>query len=169
MNVNEILEHLDLKESMTGAEFGCGSAAFALALAKKLRKGRVYALDIQEEKLSALKGALAHENINNVVTVLCDLEVVGGSKLSDNALDVVLMPNVLFQAENKEAMVKEAVRVLKPSGQLLIVDWFKHAPHSPKEGIASPDQVKKIGQTLGLSLAKEFAAGDYHFALLFQK
>lgn len=169
LDVNEILAHLDLKESMTGAEFGCGSAAFTLALAKKLKKGRIYALDIQEEKLSALKGALAHENINNVVTVLCDLEVLGGSKISDNTVDVVLIPNVLFQAENKEAIVKEAVRILKPGGQLLIVDWLKQGPHSPKEGMVSPDQVKKIGQTLGLSLQKEFAAGDYHFALVFHK
>jgi len=35
---------------------------------------------------------------------------------------VVLIPNLLFQVENKCAIIKEGERILKPSGQLLIVD-----------------------------------------------
>lgn len=169
LKVNDILSNLDLKEGMTAAEFGCGSALFTIALAKKLNKGRIYALDIQEEKLSALKGKLAHENINNVLTVLCDLETPNGSTLGDNSLDIVLIPNILFQAEDKYAIIKEGYRILKPGGQLLVIDWLKKGPFSPKEGMISPDEIKKMADGINLSLKKDFAAGDYHYALLFIK
>ena len=169
LKVEEILDNLDLKEDMLGAEFGCGSALFTTALARKLAKGKVCALDIQEEKLSALKGRLAHENIGNVSLVHCDLEMKNGSTLHDNSLDIVLIPNILFQAENKYAIMEEGKRILKPGGQLLVVDWLKKGPFSPKEGMVSPDEIKKMAEKLDLSLKKDFAAGDYHYGLLFVK
>ncbi len=169
LKVDEILNELDLKEDMSGAEFGCGSALFAVALAKKLNKGRVYALDIQEEKLSALKGKLSIEKINNVQTILCDLEADKGSTLRDNYLDIVLIPNILFQSEDRYGIISEAKRVLKSSGQLLIIDWLKSGSFGPREGLVKPEEVKKIAETLDLSFKKEFAVGDYYYALLFTK
>ncbi len=169
LKVQEVLNELNLKEDMLAAEFGCGSAAFALALAKRLKKGRVYALDIQEEKLSALKGKLAIEKINNVFTIVSDLEADKGSTLQDNSLDVVLIPNVLFQAENKSAIIKEAKRVLKSGGELLVIDWFKAGSFNSEKNMVSPDEVKKMADSLSLSFKKEFQAGDYHYALLFVK
>ena len=169
LKVNEVVSHLDVSPSMVVAEFGCGSADFTLALAKKVSQGRVYALDVQQEKLSALKGKAERYTINNIVPVLCDLEVFKGSTLADNILDIVLIPNVLFQAENKYAIIEEAKRVLKMGGQLLVIDWLKPGPFSPKEGMIRPEEVKIMAEQLSFSLKKEFATGDYHFALLFTK
>jgi len=169
LKVEEILRELNLKEDMMAAEFGCGSAAFALAIARKLSKGRVYAIDIQEEKLSALKGRLALEKINNVFTVMADLEADKGSTLQNNSLDLVLVPNVLFQAEDKGAIIKEAKRVLKDGGELLVIDWLKAGSlHSPKD-IVGIDDVKRMAESMSFSFKKEFQTGDYHYALLFIK
>lgn len=169
LKVDDVLHNLDLKDSMKACEFGCGSALFTTSLAKKLSKGMVYALDIQEEKLSALKGRMKIENIQNISTVLCDLEAPRASTLRDNFLDVVVIPNMLFQAENKYAIIVEAHRILKPQGQLLIVDWFANTPFSPKEGTITPRELKNMAEKLGLQLKKEFAAGDFHYGLLFIK
>lgn len=177
LNVSNVLENLELKDSMLAAEFGCGSAVFSIALAKKLSKGRVYALDIQEEKLSAVKAKAAHERTNNILTLLCDLEAPKGSTLHDDLLDVVLITNMLFQVENKNIILQEAQRITKRGGQILVVDWLppqsgvpfagKAGPHSPKEGMIKPEELKKMAHTLGFSLKKEFAIGDYHYGLLF--
>lgn len=169
LNVSSVLDNLDLKDSMMGAEFGCGSAIFALSLAKRLRKGRVYALDIQEEKLSAVKGRASIEKVTNIMPILCDLEREKGSTLHADSLDVVLIPNLLFQVENKHAIIVEAARILKSNGELLVIDWAEEAPGGPKSGLVSRDEVKKIAQESGLSLKKEFMVGDYHYALLFIK
>lgn len=169
LKVEEVLGVLDITEGMSAAEFGCGSALFTIALSKRMPKGRVYALDVQEEKLSALNGRMAHEHIRNVRTILADLEEKNGSGLKDSMLDIVLIPNVLFQAENKPGMIEEAARILKPGGQLLIVDWLKQGPFSPKEGMVGVQEVKKMAENLNLTFKKEFAAGDYHYGLLFTK
>ena len=169
LKIDDVLSHLDIKEDMMCVEFGCGSANFTVAISKKLKRGKVYALDIQEEKLSALNGRLAKDNIANVFTVLCDLEAPKGSTFPDNYFDIALIPNMLFQAENKNAIISEGRRIIKSGGQLLIVDWLKKGPFSPRSGMITPDEVKKIASALGLSLKKEFAAGDYHYALIFTK
>lgn len=169
LKIEDVLDNLDLNESMSGAEFGCGSADFAIALAKRLSRGKIYALDIQEEKLSALKGKLSVAKVGNVHTILSDLEAEKGSTLENNSMDVILIPNVLFQSENKTAIIKEAERVLKSGGELLIIDWLKKTPFNQKQKIVNPEEVKKIADNLRFSLKKEFAAGDYHYALLFTK
>ncbi len=169
INIGNVLENLELKDGMTGAEFGCGSADFSVALAKKLKRGRVYALDVQHEKLSALKGRLAHAHLNNIVVLACDLEAPKGSTLREDSLDVVLITNVLFQAENKYTILEEAARVLKTGGQVLVVDWLKDGPFSPKEGMIKPEEAKQLAKKAGFSLKKEFAVGDYHYGLLFTK
>lgn len=167
LNPEEILKELDLKEEMTAAEFGTGAGIFSIVLAKKLKMGKVYGLDIQEEKLSALKNRAALEKITNISTILCDLEAVKGSTFQNNFLDIVLVCNILFQAENKSAIINEAKRVVKMGGQVLVIDWNENAPFGPKEGKITPKEVKEIAEKAGLTLKKEFKAGAYHYGLLF--
>lgn len=165
----QILNELNLRRDMTVAEFGCGSGFFSLALAKRLKQGRVYALDVQEEKLSALKNKALMENLTNLFTIHCNLETENGSTLHKNSLEAVLIPNVLFQSEDKHAIIKESKRVLKKGGQLLIVDWQKSSSLAPKQLTVYPKEIKKIAEDAELDFKKEFSAGKHHFALLFRK
>ncbi len=169
LEVEHVLDHLDLAPHMLGAEFGCGSAVFTIALARRVPKGKVYAIDIQEEKLSALKGRLMVEKVKNVSLIHADLEAPKSTGLGDGTLDVVLIPNMLFQTENKHAIIEEGKRLLKSAGQLLIIDWLKAGAFSPRENMITPETMKQIADDAGLQLKKEFAAGDYHYALLFTK
>lgn len=168
LRIHEILHHLEITNAMTAAEFGCGSAHIAMALAKKMPRGRVYAIDVQHERLSALQGQLAHAHLKNVVAIHGDVEIPKGSTLRDHALDMVVIPNTLFQAEHTYGIIQEAHRVLKPGGQLLIIDWLKLGPFSP-QNLINPKEVKTLAEKLKFALTKEFAAGDYHYGLVFIK
>ena len=165
----KILQELDLKENMTAVDFGSGSGGWAIPLAKKLEEGKVYAVDVQESALSALKGKAVLENVINIETVLCDLEMAKGLELIDDFFDLVLMTNLLFQLEDKKQVLMEAKKVLKKGGQLLIVDWKAEVPLGPKEGKISSKDLEKITEGLGFKLKKEFEAGDYHYGLIFTK
>ncbi len=169
LNPEQVLNNLQLKANMSATEFGSGAGGFSIPLAKRLRQGKVYALDILEEKLSALKNKATLEKIANIETIICNLEAEKGSTLHRESQDIVLIPNILFQAEDEESMMKEAKRILKQGGELLVLDWKKESPLGPREGRISKEEVKEIAEKIGLKLKKEFSPGDYHYGLIFTK
>jgi len=167
LNPNDILKQLNFKESMTVADFGCGSGGWVIPLAKKLEGGKVYAIDILEEPLSALKAKANLEKITNIQTILADVEK--GVDIWEESCDWVLLSNLLFQCEDKKKVLEETKRVLKKGGKILVVDWKAEAAMGPKEGRVSPEEVKKIAEELELKVEKEVDAGTYHYGLVLLK
>ena len=168
LNPNEILKNLELKENMVAVDFGSGSGGWALPLAKKLENGKVYAIDILEEPLSALRAKAKLEKVSNVQTILADVEK-GMETLKEASCDLVLMTNLLFQCGNKKKVLEEGKRVLKKGGRVLVVDWKKAAPLGSKEGRVSPEEVKETALALNLRIEKEFDAGSFHYAIILLK
>lgn len=169
LNPEEILNDFELSPNMVAAEFGCGSGGFAVPLAKKLDEGLVYAIDIQKNSLSALKSRTLVENMTNIRIICSDLEKPKGSTLNPDSLDLVFIPNVLFQTEDKSVIISEAERVLNSKGKLVVIDWLLEASQGPEEGRVPPEEVKKMAEDVGFKLEKEFKAGKYHYGLVFVK
>ncbi len=144
LNPEEVLDQLELKLDMVAAEFGCGSGGFAFPLAKRLEDGLVYAIDIQQAPLSALKSRALLENVVNIIVIRSDLEKPKGSTLTEFSLDLVLIPNVLFQVDNKDAIISEASRVLKNKGRLVVIDWTTQAVQGPVKGRVASSEVKRL-------------------------
>ena len=166
LNPIEILKHLDLEKNMVAADFGCGSGGWVIPLAKKLEEGKVFAIDILDESLSALRAKIKLEKIFNIEPIKADVEKT--SRLISESCDFVLMSNLLFQVADIKKVLEEGKRVLKKGGKILVVDWKKDAPLGPKEKI-SAEEVKKNAKELDLELEKEFEAGLYQWGLIFQK
>jgi ubiquinone/menaquinone biosynthesis C-methylase UbiE len=169
LNPTAILNELKLRPSMLAAEFGCGSGGFVLPLAKILEDGFVFAIDIQMAPLSALKSKALSERVNNIKIVCSDLEKPRGSSLNDLYLDLVLIPNLLFQVTDKKVIISEALRILKKNAKLAIIDWHPSASQGPEGNRISPEEIKTLCQQMGLSLEKEINAGKYHYCLVFIK
>ena len=167
LNPNEVLNQLKLLGEMIAADFGSGSGGWAIPLAQRLKFGKVYAIDILEEPLSALKSKAEIQKVYNIETINSNVEK--GIKLPDLSCDLVLLTNLLFQIEDKKRVLTEAKRVLKKGGKILVVDWLPEAPQGPKEGRVSTDEVKKMAKDLNLKLEKEFQAGVFHYGLIFTK
>lgn len=170
VNPNNVLRKLELKPDMKAADLGCGAGSWVLPLAEILEDGVVFAVDVQEEPLSALAGKARHQGLKNITTITADLESeVPG--IQSESLDLVVIANVLFQLEDKEAVFREARRVLKKGGKLLIVDWKTEVPLGPKHGKISKLDVKNIAQKAGFTLVRDLEqeTGIYHYGLVFTK
>ena len=165
----ETLNKLKLKPEMTACDFGCGSGGWTIPLAEILNKGKVYAIDILEEPLAVLESRAKLKNLINLAFIRDDVENENGLNILNSSSDLVLMTNLLFEAENKEQIFKEAVRILKKDGRILIVDWEPEARMGPKESRISKEEVRKIAEKFNLKLEQEFKAGDYHYGLIFKK
>jgi len=168
VNPQQILNQLNLSANMTAADFGCGSGGWTIPLAKILQKGKVLAVDIQEEPLSALESQMKLQGVSNIQKIVADVEEKI-PEIKDGSCDLVLMTDLLFQIDDKEKVFSEAKRILKPKGKILVVEWLPNAILGPQEGRVSSQEVIKIAQNVGLGLEREFKAGDYHYGLLFFK
>jgi ubiquinone/menaquinone biosynthesis C-methylase UbiE len=167
LNPQTILNELKIEGQMIAADFGSGSGGWAIPLAKRLKFGKVYAIDILEEPLSALKSKAEIQRIYNIERINCDVEK--GVKLPDSCCDLVLLTNLLFQVEDKKKVLTEAKRVLKKGGEILVVDWLPGVPQGPEKGRISANEVKEMAKSLNLKLEKEFPAGVFHYGLVFTK
>src|SRR5438105_968093 len=118
------LSELGLEPGLFVADLGAGSGAYTLAAGRMVGgSGRVYSIDVQQELLSRIKNAAHAERLTNIEVIHGDIEEIGGTRLKEASVDVVLVCNVLFQSEQKETFLDEIRRILKPKGRVLIIDW----------------------------------------------
>ncbi len=167
LNPEKIINDINLPNNITVADFGCGSGGFTVPLSEHLTNGRVIAVDVQEEPLSALKSRAA--SFNNIKIIKGDLEKINGSKIEDESVDMVFLVNIIFQIEEVENIITEARRVLKPEGEILIIDWKEDAPHGPEQGRLPVSAIQDLAESLRFEKEKEFEAGVYHYGLLMKK
>ena len=166
----EIIKQLNIEKDMKIADFGCGSGYFTLPLAKLAEKGTIYAFDILPEALESVRSRAKLEGIFNIEAKHCDLETLGGSGLEDESIDMVLLGNILFQSSKKSAIIKEAERILKKRGNLIIIDWKANQSMGPPESlIISPENIKKTTIEKRLSFEKDFPVDKYHWGMVFKK
>jgi ubiquinone/menaquinone biosynthesis C-methylase UbiE len=174
LNPEKILkDELGLMPGAYVGDFGCGGAGyFAIQAAKIIGDGGlVYAVDILQPVLKNIASRAQELNLNNLKIIWSNLEKFGACKINNDSLDFGLIINVLFQNNDKKAILKEAGRMLKPLGKLLVIDWkegrFPIGP-GPHDKTSSKTVIELAGE-FGLKLAKQFEAGQYHYGLIFEK
>jgi len=168
LNPKQIIDNLSFLDShMIACDIGSGSGGWTIPLAKKLENGKVYAVDIKEEALSALRSKLDDERIFNVELLLADIEK--GVKIADNTIDFIILSNVLFEVEDKKKVLAESQRILKSNGRLLIIDWKKLNNIGAQDKAVLKENVIDMASQFNLKLKEQFDSGNYHFALVFEK
>jgi len=163
---------LGIQTGMHVADFGAGSGAYVFALAEELQgSGRIYVVDIQKDLLRRVLNESHRRGFNNVEILWGDLEASKGSKIANDELDLVIVSNLLFQVDDKRAVINEGARILRPDGRLVVIDWSESfgGLGPTRESIVTKDVVREIAQNAGLSFAKEFAPGAHHYGLIFKK
>ena len=168
-----ILSQLTTRADAKVADLGCGNSGYLVwPLAKIVGKhGRVYAVDIIRSLLVDIKKKARTENYPQIHAVWSNLEKVGETIIPKGSLDASFLVNTLYQALKSLEMVKEAARLLKTGGQLIIVDWDEEP--SPLGPVLTQrikkDKLINAAAKLNLKLEKEFNPGAYHFGLIFKK
>jgi ubiquinone/menaquinone biosynthesis C-methylase UbiE len=172
-DINLILHKIALKDSQTVAELGCGHFGhFVFPIARLVGKnGLVYAVDILPDVLDEIKRRAHTENFPQIKTIWSNLEIFKGAKIESSSVDVALIINVLSQSEKKVEIIREAVRMLKSGGKLLIVDWKNNAlMFGPKpEYRLKNEALRQAAPKLSLTIIEEFEVGDKYHAFILKK
>lgn len=166
------VEQCGIQAGMEIADFGSGSGHYSMAAARALiSTGRVYAIDIQQDLLTKLKNEAVRQGLYNIEVIWGNIEKLNGTKLRDNSVDLVIFSNIMFQLEDRETAVKEAKRVLRPGGRVLIVDWSdSFGGIGPKpESVVRKDVASALLEKNGFHLDREISAGAHHYGLIYKK
>ncbi len=161
---------MGLRDGMKVADLGAGTGHYSIAAAPIVGKeGRIFAVDIQEDVLKHLKDSAHRAGRNNIELIWGNMEKPGGTKLRDQSMDGIILSNVLFQLEHKDAAIQEMKRILKPQGKLLVIDWAgAYGGMGPApEHVVTEHEAEELFITGGFYKAKDFRAGPHHYAVLF--
>ncbi len=108
-----------LPGGMVVADVGCGTGVFASMFAPMA--SRVIGIDREPTMLDAARSRLGEPG--NIELKLGEAESL---PLEDESVDLVVLGLVLHHLESPQAALKEAARVLKPDGRVLVVDMQPH-------------------------------------------
>jgi ubiquinone/menaquinone biosynthesis C-methylase UbiE len=144
---SKLLAALPLEPGMVVADIGCGSGYFTFRLAEKVGpKGKVLAVDIQDEMLELVKKRMKAKGLTNV-------EPVKGAeddpKLPAGGADLILLVDVYHEFEFPYEMTVNMVKGLKPGGKLVFVEYRLEDPEVP---------IKLVHKMTERQVLKEMAA-----------
>lgn len=173
LNPFTILEGLGVGDSKVVADLGCGGVGYFVFAASKLvgDQGMVYAVDILKPNLEGIKSRAKSDAIYNIRTIWANLEVLNGSKIAANSVDIALFINTLFQTKKRREVLHEAFRIIKPGGLLAVIDWKPVATPlgpPPMERVGK-ENIKQLAVLSGFTQGEEFEAGKYHYGIKFYK
>lgn len=152
-------------------EFGCGYGTFTLPAARR-SSGVVYALDIEPSMVAATRDRASHAALSNVVAEQRDF-VLQGSGRPNQSVQYAMLFNILH-LEQPLPLLREAQRILVPSGKLGIVHWNRDAatPRGPPLAIRpEPADCRSWAQTVGLQWVAEPALprSPWHWGMILQR
>ena len=126
----EALGHLALRltPAITIADLGAGEGLVSQLLAQRAKQ--VWCID-NSAKMVEVGTELAQKNgLANLGYKLGDIEQV---PLPDKSVDLAILSQALHHAQHPQAAVNEAFRILKPGGQILVLDLNEHAFEKARE------------------------------------
>ncbi|MCP4610276.1 MAG: class I SAM-dependent methyltransferase [Planctomycetes bacterium] len=109
-----------IEEGMTVLDVGCGPGFFSIDMAKMVGEtGRVIAADLQEGMLEKLRNKIKGTELEGRIRLhKCEEDKTG---VSEN-VDFVLLFYMVHEVPNKEEFFNEIVNILKPYGQIFIIE-----------------------------------------------
>lgn len=119
----EAIGHLALRltPSIEIADLGAGEGLLSQLLARRARQ--VWCID-NSPRMVEVGTELARKNgLANLAYKLGDIENV---PLAERSVDLAILSQALHHAQHPQAAVNEAFRILRPGGQVLVLDLSEH-------------------------------------------
>jgi ubiquinone/menaquinone biosynthesis C-methylase UbiE len=113
------LSHLSIRKRDTILDIGCGGGGTVYKLAKIVTNGKIYGIDFSDE--SVMVSRMTNKQFVQMGRVEIQQSSVSCLPFSDNMFDLVTAVNTHNYWPDLVSDMQEILRVLKPSGKLIII------------------------------------------------
>jgi ubiquinone/menaquinone biosynthesis C-methylase UbiE len=144
-------------------DLGCGPGYFTLPVAARVGdSGQVYGVDVQPALVDACRRRVQEAGLHNVEVVQSEENRV---PLPDAVADRVFVAFVLHETDDPEAFLREARRLLKPTGEIVLVEWQKQdgPPGPPREHRVGRADVIAAAQSATLQVGAQHDLNAYQY------
>jgi ubiquinone/menaquinone biosynthesis C-methylase UbiE len=162
---------LDLKRDTVLLDVACGVGKYSIDASEIIgNEGVIYAIDLWEEGINALRQTVAEKDIKNIRPILGDVNK--RIPLEDRSIDVALMATVLhdlIEVNTEKGTLNEVRRVLRPGGRFMIIEFKKvEGPPGPPVAIRlTPEETEKIVSEYGFKQEKVIDVGPFNYLSVF--
>lgn len=153
-------------ENMVLCDIGAGTGVFTFP-ATEISNKDIYALDISDSMLELLTNRMAERNIKNLKIKKVDSAIL---PVNDKSCDMAIMVTVFHEIDNKEVMIDEIKRILKPKGKLMIIEFHRRKTPMgpPAEHRIAEEYVEELAESKGLKTISKFSLGDNFYCIVFE-
>jgi ubiquinone/menaquinone biosynthesis C-methylase UbiE len=144
------ISKLPIAKNSVIADIGAGTGYYTFRLAPKVPRGKVYAVEIQDDAIKYLKERSKKLGQNNVI-------VIKGSEISpelpDNSIDLAMMIDVYHELLYPHEMLQAIRRSLKSTGKLLLLEYRAEDPKV---------EIRELHKMSVAQVNKELTANGFH-------
>ncbi|MDH7445556.1 class I SAM-dependent methyltransferase [Aquimarina sp. 2201CG14-23] len=123
MKVSEIFKIAEINPGNIVADIGCHEGYLSIHMSNTVGKlGKVYAVDVREDRLDKLNDHIKKRKLKNIKTILGDYD---NPKLPDNSLDIVVILDTYHEMEDYKKILYHVKKSLKMNGSIVLIEKFK--------------------------------------------
>jgi ubiquinone/menaquinone biosynthesis C-methylase UbiE len=118
---NEIINALDIQPGQTIADIGSGGGFFTFLFSQLVsEKGKIYAIDTNQDFLVFISKQASKLGLTNITTVHATEEVI---PLPSHCVDLLFVRSVYHHLQNRTSYFSEAKKLLTSQGRIAIIEF----------------------------------------------
>ena len=131
--ITRLAELLQWKPGTVVADIGAGDGSYSFLVAEHVgASGRVYATEIDKDKLQNLRARVASRKLDNIIVVE---SATADTNLPSDCCDSIFLRHVYHHITQPEDFDRNLLRSLKPGGRLAIIDFPPWPNSTPPKGV----------------------------------